>query len=305
MGAGEDVNRIGVICLAVLAGGCSSGSSATVSPDAVASPSDVLVGSSGLTQETLGVMLPIVQEDLEARSLAVLGPLQRLRFERMAVCLEEAGFVQAAQVYRTTLADRVTAWGGRDVVQFFDLDAYLEENLDSGPPELFPQEPIMSSMLAYHTVYGIDPGLAETVIEVLSDCPVWTEEEGEVHEMHSALVADLAVFEGMWLRRLDEIDERADVKAVIDGIVPCLHESSPLFAEVTEPGLFLVDDRERPDEEVALMVRMAMECYRPLEEIRRPLREALRDEYVDEHYAELLEWQERIVSVREAVEALN
>ncbi len=288
----------------------------SVSPDSVLNneqrPSELEVdsdeGSRPLETDTLAIMLPVHFDELSVRYEALLGPLRRFEYERQADCLDEGGFAQAAQVYRALGEMRVgevgwhagEAYGG--AIMYPNLDA--GEN-DSGIPPLYPQQPMIADILEHCPEYGIDPSQGDAVIEVLVGCPVWTEEDVGTRDEVSELRHEIDAYLAAWTKLVSEIDERADVKAVIDGIVPCLHESSPLFAEVTEPGLFLVDDRERPDEEVALMVRMAMECYRPLEEIRRPLREALRDEYVDEHYAELLEWQERIVSVREAVEALN
>jgi hypothetical protein len=112
-----------------------------------------------------------------------------------------------------------------------------------------------------------------------------------------------------WITRIHELDREPELAGVIaDTVTPCLRTVDPFFEEALDPGdwvsraMWAPDGPDAiegyasemwamPEETLLAWGRAFADCMEPLEEARRPLRLAAREEWVDQWYDELIDFQ--------------
>jgi hypothetical protein len=304
-----------LLLLLVVASGCDSSGAVTTPPvsddpdsSRVSSSSTAVITSttvvSGLRSEFLAWVAPVDGDEARLGWEAYELPGLRVYWSAQADCWEDNGFgefagnVRAFQPVMRPLSGRLLP----DMSQYRQVGFLVDDN--SAADDVVASstdEDSLADTLSYHTDLGLR---AEDVAAIHAVGLKCIRENGGYSDTMG--LPDLV---SQWLFRLGEVERQPELNAIVDGtVLPCLREMGPEFAEAetidlwfsTQFGVQATMDTD-PDTPRDVFERAMIdwgqgfaECMEPLVEARREPRLAAREEWVDEHFTELLQLQSDI-----------
>lgn len=304
---------MGVVVM-VLVAGCDSsgavttsesadgGASLTVASSSSSSTSTTVV--SGLRSEFLAWIVPVDGDEARLGWEAYVLPGERIFFSTQAVCWEENGFGEFAEQVRAIQPDMLSLSGRLlpDMSRYRQVGFWRDRNSPANDVlESAGDEEGLADTLSYELDVALQPGDVAAIHAVAVKCQ---REDGGFYEAMGLLPQSF-----QWLFRLEEVDREPELAALIeDDVLPCLQAIGPEFSEVDSIDLWLstqfgvqADLDTNPDTPRDVLKQAMIDwgqgfaaCMEPLVGARRQPRLVAREEWVDEHFTELLQLQSDI-----------
>ena len=283
------------------------GSSSTTSPTSVSTTSTTSV--SGLRTEFLAWVAPVGGDEARLGWEAYELPGWRVYWSERADCWEENGFGEFAGHMREYQPDYRSASKQLlpDINEYREVGFFNQQEWTVGVEDVeasSADEADLADTLTYLSD-ETDIGIRKEDVAAISAIGLKCRDVGgEFLETMTLLPLSF-----QWQFRLGEIDREPEVAALIEGtVMPCLRGIGPEFDEAEDIHTWLATltgatinlhytpDRSDAEFQAALTEwgQSYAACIEPLAEMRRQPRLEAREDFVDEHFTELLQLQSDI-----------
>jgi len=284
-----------------------------------ASTTSVATGStsvgSGLSSEFLQAVFPVDGPEYYAGRSGFQVTDARFQMDFLADCIEPLGYREIAKATRelTLVYSYIDeAWRFPDLARlrdtgFNDPPVSTVEDLwfssMGSPPKNTIGVDSATDLLKRHPEWGVSPDQRDVVVRDMGSCI------DQYLQLKKASVFTLiARMSGEWFTTLDGLDEEPAVQDLMGGVMACLQQVDPMFADAGDPQgwLAILDGRSATmsndvNTDLDAYHQMLTEwgrgyadCVEPVVQARMPLRQAARSELVDSEYAQLLEVQTQL-----------
>jgi len=304
-------------CVGGLGSGPTTGSSvptSTASPSTVpasVSTTSTSVGS-GLSSEFLAAVFPVDGPEYYAGRSSFQVTDARFQMDFLADCIEPLGYREIARATRelTLVYSYIDeAWRFPDLGRLRDtgfvspakstVEDLWFSSMGSPPRNQVGVDPA-TDLLEGHPEWGVSPDLRDVVVRDMGGCV-----DQYLHLEKPPVFGLIARMSGDWYTTLDGLDEDPLVQGLMDGVMGCLRQVDPVFADARDPQRWLAildgrsatmaNDVNTDVEEYRRLLtdwgRGYADCVEPVVKARMPLRQTARSELVDSQYAQLLEVQ--------------
>lgn len=316
--AGAAAVTLAVFALPLLRGDPSGPVGAPVvptQPPSTATSTSIPGEPSGPSTELLSYLLPISGTEVASVNYITLTG-QHEHFDSLGACMEGEGFDFDFQM--TTPPDFVS--NGRNAVLAYDsLQKYGFVSVwSSSPPGLPPGVAHVGRINdglggLIPLPEGMSEAEARAIVDAHQDCLMELSARESVPSL-SQFNADHDQLAGNFVFAMYELDDtHPDIVAALADFQGCVRGRgwvlrttndsgvedktiNPFLAAV-QTAVFSTDDPDEQQEIDARGVADLIDCIEPVEAIRQPLRADLREAYVDENWAALIEAERRFAAV--------
>jgi len=298
----------------------------TVSSTTESSTSTSSVGS-GLSAEFQAAVFPVDGPEYYAGRSGFQVTDARFQMDFLADCIEPLGYREIAKATRelTLVYSYVDeAWRFPDLGRLRDTGfvsprkSTVEDLWVSsmGSPPKGPEgHDSATILLEAHPEWGVSPDLRDVVVRDMGGCI-----DQYLALEKPAVFGLISRMSGDWYTTLDRLDEDPSVAGLMDGVMECLRQVDPVFADAQDPQQWLATldgrsatitndvntDVDAYNQMLTEWGRGYADCVEPVVQARVPLRQAARSELVDSQYAQLLEVQTQLTEAQaELADALG